>query len=48
MFLKHKIIHSVQSDVLIYEQKIHPFEDQRGFTLIKQMCHYILYPLPRG
>lgn len=46
MFLKHKTIHPVESDVLEYKQKIHPFENQRGFMLIKQMHHYTLYPGP--
>lgn len=46
MFLKHKTIHPVESDVLEYKQKIHPFENQRGFMLIKQMRHHTLYPGP--
>lgn len=46
MFLKHKTIHPVGSDVLEYKQKIHPFENQRGFMLIKQMRHHTLYPGP--
>lgn len=48
MFLKHKIIHSVESDVLVYEQKVHPFEDQGLYGDKTDVSLYPVSPSPRS
>lgn len=41
-YLKHKPIHSIESDVLEHRQEIYPLKDQRGFMFVRQLCHYTL------